>query len=69
MPYQVVHEQKFKDLPSSNCLSGLIKEHAGLGILGPGIYFPLRETFYHWIFFIFHKVNTKIPQLAFPYSL
>ena len=34
---QVVHEQKFKDLPSSKCpvREG---EHAGLEILGPGFY-------------------------------
>ena len=31
--------------------------------------FPLRVTFLSLDVFYFHKVNTKMPQLAFPYSL
>ena len=65
---EVVHEQKFKDLPSSKCPVRVAGACWTWNLRARAL-FPLGVTFYHWIFFYFHKVKTKMPQLPFAYSL
>ena len=62
----MVHEQKFKELPSSKCpvrVGGTCWtcNHRAW------VLFPLGILSLD--FFYFHKVKTKMPQLAFSYSL
>ena len=62
---QVMHEQKFKDLLSSTCLTSLERR---LLDLESEVLTPPGVTLCHWDF-CFHAVQTKMPILAFSYSL
>ena len=62
---QVMHEQKFKDLLSSTCLTSSdrklldLESEAMRGL----VLSPLGVTFYHWIFLV-HIVKMKMPMFG-----
>ena len=65
----MVHEQNFKDLLSSTCLTSSERRvlDLELKVMRAQILSPMGITFCHWIL-CFHVVKTLMPILAFSYS-